>query len=129
MKGLEVSLAKEICPICGKEMDGPIIMNTIISEKEANKVKALHGNIIGASENACEECAKYKDDVVYVIETDNSKYDSNKLNRTGKIWGIRKDFALFVENPEYIAKTKNGVSFTFMEKQLTTLLKLNNENN
>ena len=30
---LEVSLVKELCPVCCKEMDGPIIMNKILTKK------------------------------------------------------------------------------------------------
>ena len=32
-KPLEVSLCKEICLICGKEIDGPIVMNSILTQK------------------------------------------------------------------------------------------------
>ena len=32
-ENFKVALAKELCPICGKEMDGPIIMNKKLTKK------------------------------------------------------------------------------------------------
>ena len=61
---LEVSLVKELCPVCCKEMNGPIIMNSILTEKNAKNVKDLHNKVIGFADHCCEECSKYKDEVV-----------------------------------------------------------------
>ena len=44
---LGVALVKEACPACGKLQDGPIIMNTLLTEKLAKKVEAMHGETIG----------------------------------------------------------------------------------
>ena len=44
---LEVSLVKELCPVCCKEIDGPIIMNRILTEEYAKNVKDLHNRVIG----------------------------------------------------------------------------------
>ena len=42
---LGVALVKELCPICCKEMDGPIIMNQRLSRVQKEKVeKQMEGN-------------------------------------------------------------------------------------
>ena len=51
-----VALAKEACPVCAKALDGPILMNTRLSGKNAAEVKALHGQIIGFRDAPCDEC-------------------------------------------------------------------------
>lgn len=121
-KNLEVVLAKELCPICGKEMDGPIIMNSVLTPSAAKKVKNLDGKVIGFSENACEECTKYKDEVVYLIGMDPSQSDTKSLEgiyRTGDIIGVKKEASFIVGiAPKYIQETENGVSFMFIDKDL-----------
>lgn len=119
---LEVALVKELCPICCKEMNGSIIMNSILTHSAAKKVKDLHGKVIGFSENACEECAKHKDEVVYLIGIDSSQSDTKSLEgvyRTGDILGVKKEASFIVGiAPKFIQKTKNGVSFMFVDKDL-----------
>lgn len=122
MDKLEVALVKELCPICCKEIDGPIIMNSILTSSEAKKVKELQGKVIGFSENACEECAKHKDEVVYLIGIDSSQSDMQRLEgiyRTGDILGIKKE-SDFITNidPKFILKTKNEVNFMFIDKEI-----------
>lgn len=117
--GIGVAIVHEVCPICGKPMNESILMNRKIGPKRAKQVEEAHGKTIGYSENACKDCASYKNDCVYVIEIDVDKSESNNPYRTGKYWGIVKDFAFFVDHPEYIITTKNGVSFCFMDKEVT----------
>ena len=57
---LGVALVKELCPICCKEIDGPIIMNRVLTKEYANNVENMHGKVIGFADHCCEECAKYK---------------------------------------------------------------------
>ena len=47
---LEIALTKEACLACGKLIDGPIIINSILTEKAANEIKQIHGKCIGYSE-------------------------------------------------------------------------------
>ena len=117
--GIGIALVHEICPICGKPMNESIIINSKIGPKYAKKVQEAHGKAIGYSKNACKDCVSHKDDCVYVIEIDVDKSEPNNPYRTGKYWGIVKDFALFVDHPEYIITTKNYVSFCFMDKEIT----------
>lgn len=114
-----VGMVNYACPICGKVVDNAIIMNERLTKKAADEIREAHGKTIGWSENACKECSAHKDECVYVIEIDAEKSEKNNPYRTGYYWGIRKDFALFVEHPEYILTTENGVSFCFMDKEVT----------
>lgn len=124
-----VGMVNYICPICGKIVDNAIIMNERLTKKAAEEVRKANGKTVGYSENACEECASYKDECVYVIEIDAKKSEPNNPYRTGMYWGIRKDFALFVDHPEYVLKTKNGVQFCFMDKEFAYQIGLYHENN
>lgn len=124
---LEIALVKELCPICCREIDGPIIMNSILTVSEAEKVKELQEKIIGFSENACEECAKHKDEIVYLIGIDPTQSNLNKLEelyRTGDILGIKKE-SNFIANidPKFILKTKNEVNFIFVDKDVINSFK------
>lgn len=91
MNNFEVALVKEICPACCKEMDGPIIMNSLLTEKCANEVKELHGKVVGFSDKFCEECQKYADDGIILIGIDESKSDNMKNPyRTGHFYVVKE---------------------------------------
>lgn len=124
-----VGLVNYACPICGKVADSAIIMNNHLTKKDAKKIKELHDKTIDWSESACKECASHKDECIYVVEIDIKKSKPNNLYRTGKYWGLRKDFDLFVEHPEYVLKTKNDVQFCFMDKEFAYQIGLPHENN
>ena len=120
MANLEVSLVKELCPVCGNEMDGPIIMNSIPTEEEANRVKDLQGKIIGFADHCCEECARHKDDVVWLIEIDE---DTN--TRTGYIYGIKKDGDLIKSIQDgYIVELKDGTRLIYIDSKVCAVLGL-----
>lgn len=117
------------CPICGRIADSAIAINSRLTEKYAKKVKELHNKVVGWSEVACKECASHKDECVYVIEIDAEKSEPNNPYRTGNYWGLRKDFALFIDHPEYVLKTKDGVQYCFMDKEFANQIGLPHENN
>ena len=117
---LEVSLVKELCPVCGKEMDGPIIMNTVLTEKHAKKVRDLHNKVIGFADHCCEECAKYKDEAVFFVSIDASKSSKNfleELYRTGKISGIKKEADIIESFKDYIITIKDGTQIVFIDEE------------
>lgn len=119
-KDLSAGIVYELCPICGKSVNSSIIINKILRPKYAKQIEELNGKAIGFSKDACEECSKHKDKCIYVISIDSSKSDSKSLEglyRTGQIVGIRKDFQLFVDHPEIIITTDNGVQFCFIEEE------------
>lgn len=116
-----VALVHYACPVCGKEMDDDnvILMNQKLTKKNAKEVNELNGKCIGFSNNACDECASHKDECVYIIEINEEQSTPTSPYRTGKLWGIVKDWPLFVDHPEFILETDNGVKYCFMTKELT----------
>jgi len=68
-----VALAKERCPVCGKDFDGPIIMNSVLTEKRAKEVEALNGKVIGMANKPCHECQVMIDQGIVIIEIDGTK--------------------------------------------------------
>lgn len=114
--GIGVAIVHEVCPICGKPMNESIFMNSKIGPKYAKEVEEANGKAIGYSRDACKECLKYKDDAVFCIAIDEAKSKPNNPYRTGQLVGVRKDFQLFIDKPEFILKTKNGVSYCFVEE-------------
>ena len=68
-------------------------MNTVFSKKYAKEIENMHGKTI-----------------------DENKSEPNNPYRTGQISGIKKDFKLFTDNPNFILKTNNNVSFCFIEE-------------
>lgn len=119
------ALVHEICPICGKPMNEQILMNSVLSKKYAKEIENVHGKAIGYSKTTCEDCSKYKDEAVMCIAIDEAKSEPNNPYRTGQVVGIRKDFQLFVDKPEFIIKTNNGVSYCFVE-EIQRLLQYDN---
>ena len=117
-KKLEVSLCKELCLICCKEIDGPIVMNSILTKTHAKNVKDLHGKIIGFAKNPCEECQSSLEQAFLFIGFDEEKSDLDNLPegfyRTGCIVGVKKEIPLvqeFVKNHQPKALEKG---FIFM---------------
>ena len=51
-------------------------------------------------------------------ESVEAKSEPNNPYRTGQIVGVCKDFQLFVDKPEFIIKTENGVSYCFVEENV-----------
>ena len=131
MNNFEVALTKEICPICGKEMDGPLIMNSFLTEKCAKEVKDLNNKVIGFADHCCEECAKYKDDAVYFVSIDELKSSQSlkELYRTGKISGVKKDSKFIEQFKDFIVTLKDGTKIIFIDEQAGIKLGLWHENN
>lgn len=118
---LGVALVKELCLVCGKEMDGPIILNSILTTNAAKKVKDLHNKVIGFADHCCEECSKYKDEAVFFVSIDESKSSKDSLNnlyRTGKITGIKKEADIVEQCKDYIVTIKDGTQIIFIDEEL-----------
>lgn len=113
-----VALVHEICPICGKSMNEQILINTVFSKKCVKEIEESNGKAIGYSKTACEDCSKYKDEAVMCIAINESKSEPNNPYRTGQVVGVRKNFQLFVDKPEFIIKTDNSVSYCFVEESV-----------
>lgn len=52
------------------------------------------------------------------IAIDEAKSEPNNPYRSGQIVGVCKDFQLFVDKPELIIKTENGVPYCFIEENV-----------
>lgn len=116
MNNIEVALAKEACLACGNLMDGPIIMNTILTAKEAENVKNLHNKCIGYAENLCDKCKEMCSKGLLVVEIDAEQSEPNNPYRTGKLFVIKND-SDFVRNlDEQFIINKNGSKFVFVDK-------------
>ena len=98
---LETALVKEICIVCLKEQDGPTLMNTILTESEAKKVKELHQKVIGFTDKPCNKCQEEMKDAFMFIGFDEEKSDMDNLPqgffRTGHGVGVKKDIPLVQE--------------------------------
>lgn len=118
---LGVALVHYACPICGKPMENhsAILMNEILTKTRADAVNKLNGKCIGFCNTACDECASHKDECVYIIEIDEEQSTPTSPYRTGKYWGIVEDWPLFIDHPEFILETDNGVKYCFMTEELT----------
>ena len=117
---LGVALVKELCPVCCKEIDGPIILNSILIENEAKKVKDLHNKVIGFANHCCEECSKYKDEAVFFVGIDASKSSNDSLEnlyRTGKISGIKKEADIIKSCKDYIITIEDGTQIVFIDEE------------
>lgn len=117
MENFEVSLVKYLCPICGKEAEEGIIMNSLLTEKVAKEVSNLNGKAIGYADHSCKECAKYSKEAIFVIGVDKEKFDKEPY-RTGDIVGIKRN-SRFAKHLEPHTKTlKDGSTYCFMDKEV-----------
>lgn len=116
MNNLEVSLVNQLCPICGKVADQVILMNRLLTEKLAKEVKNMHGKAIGYADKCCDECSKYKDDVVFFIGADTSKSDQEPY-RTGQIAGVKRDSEL-AKSVKNVATLKDGTTYIFIDENI-----------
>ncbi|MGN0144143.1 MAG: hypothetical protein ACI398_04120 [Clostridium sp.] len=124
---LGVALVKELCPICCKEMDGPIIMNKRLTKPQKKKVEDMNGKIIGFADHCCEECAKYKDDAVFFVGIDESKSSKDSLKelyRTGQVVGIKKDADIASHFKDYIVTLKDNTKVIFIDEKAGKELKI-----
>lgn len=124
MDNFEVSLVKYACPVCGKPCEDGIIMNQILTEDNAKKVKDLHKKIIGYSNHLCEECSKYKENAVFLIEIDPEKSDMKNMEtmyRTGKYAAIKSDSKLVKDAENFIIKLKDNTKIIFIDKGIINI--------
>ena len=122
----EVALVKLACPICGKEVEEQIIMNQKLTPKEAAKIKAMHGKIVGYANKVCDECAKYKDKALFVVEIIPEKSDMKHLEtiyRTGRYLAVLKNCNFYKDAKKAIIKFGDDSEMIFVDEE--TFSKLN----
>lgn len=108
-------IVRYACPICGKDSETSLIMNQISSKNVVEQINQVHNKIVGYSKNACSECEKHKDKVVFMIEVDGSKSTPTNPYRTGRIYGINKNCPIFDKAGDFILTTDNGVRYMFAD--------------
>lgn len=116
-KELEVSLVNYLCPICGKVAEEGIIMNSLLSEKAAKEVKNLHGKAIGYADHTCQECAKYKDNAIFLIGIDVNKSEDEPW-RTGELAAIKNSCSLALKVKPNTATLNDGTTYCFIDQNL-----------
>jgi type II secretory ATPase GspE/PulE/Tfp pilus assembly ATPase PilB-like protein len=106
---LGVALVKELCPICTKEVESSIVMNTKLTEANAKKVEAMHnGNTW--SKTLCTECADMKSKGFILIGAVEKKTgDTTNPYRSGNIWVVKQEVAETLFAPH--GAPKSGVAF------------------
>ena len=117
---MKVALVKELCPVCCSVIDGPIIMNRILTKKVDNKIKKMNGKVIGFADHCCEKCAKYKDEAIFFVGIDETKSSNSSLQelyRTGQISGIKKDAEIVDAYKDYIITLKDETKIIFIDEK------------
>lgn len=116
---LGVALAKEACPLCGKTVDGPILMNKRLTKPEADKVKALHGQVIGFTDEPCAECKELMTKGILLIGIIEAKTDDMRNPyRSGHICVVSPDYIKRICKDENLCNEILKKGATFMEKEI-----------
>ena len=117
-KLLGTALVKRLCPVCLKEQDSEILLNKVLTEKNAKEVEKLHGKVIGFSDDCCDECKEKlpPEKGTWFIVVDVEKTDDrNNPYRTGSIFGVSKEYATKVGIDSYVAyiDVKDAIKLNF----------------
>lgn len=118
MDNLEVSIVRYLCPICGKVAEEGIIMNSLLTEKNAKAVKDLHNKAIGYADHACSEYKKYSKDVVFFIGIDEDKSTKEEPYRTGQVVGVKSSSSIVEHYKDYIQTLKDGSKYCFISDKV-----------
>lgn len=83
---IEIALTR--CFICGEDSD--IVMNSILTKKHADSIKAMHGRVI--TKEPCFKCKEYMDQGIILITVDESKTDDiSNPYRTGGFFVVKEE--------------------------------------
>ena len=103
------ALVKELCPVCTKEMDSSILMNTKLTEKAAEEVNNLHNSIVWSKE-LCDDCKAMKSQGFILIGAVEAKTeDTTNPYRSGNIWCVKQEVAEELFAPH--GAPKSGIAF------------------
>ena len=108
-KKVGTALVHELCPVCTKEMDSSILINTKLSERAAADVEKLHGTVKWSPE-WCEDCKDMKTKGFILIGAVEAKTDdATNPYRSGNIWVVTQEVAEELFAPH--GAPKSGVAF------------------
>jgi hypothetical protein len=125
---LGVALTKLACVVCNKKLDGDILMNTRLTKSMAEKVEAMHGQVTGFADKPCPECLETIGEGIWIIEVNEQLTDDyENPYRTGRQWGVTKDFMEHVVNDEDMLKATLKKQACFMPMQACRELGLPNQ--
>lgn len=119
-----VALTKRACFICGQTFDAEIVINTKINKHEADKVKKLHGEVVGFLDEPCDTCKGYMEKGIIVITIDLGKTEDPKNPyRTGGFFVVTEDYIkrLIDNDPEYLEEVLKR-KFMFMNHPIAEQL-------
>ena len=106
---LGVALVKELCPVCTKETEASIVMNTRLTKSNADKVKAMHNGNVWAKE-LCPECLDMKSKgFIFIGAVEAKTEDATNPYRSGNIWVVKQEVAEEVFKPH--GAPPSGVAF------------------
>lgn len=117
-KLLGTALVKRLCPVCLKEQDSEILMNTVLTEKNAKNVEKLHGKVVGFLDDGCDECKEKlppeKGTWFIVVDVEKTT-DRNNPHRIGSIFGVSKEYAMKVGIDSYVTyiDVKDAIKLNF----------------
>lgn len=100
-KKIGTALITELCPVCAKETDASILMNTRLTEGMAKKVEDMHGKVMWAKE-LCPSCKEMKAQGFILIGAVEAKTtDVTNPYRSGNVWCVKHEAAekLFAPHP------------------------------
>lgn len=115
----KVGMGKLICPICGKiiEDDSVIFINTTLTKQEAEKVEKLHNQVVGFSDNACEDCVNNSEKAFFILEM-----NEEEKQPTGRYIGVVKESEFYTnfknDFKDFILTTKNNVGYAYIDREL-----------
>ena len=117
-KLLGTALVKRLCPVCLKEQDSEILMNKVLTEKNAKEVENLHGKVVGFLDDGCNECKEKlpPEKGTWFIVVDLKKTtDRENPYRIGSILGISKEYAMKIGVTSYVAyiDVKDAIKLNF----------------
>jgi hypothetical protein len=108
-KKVGVALVHELCPVCTKEMEGSIFINKKLTQKSAEEVEKMDGNVTW-SKTFCPDCTDMKNKGFILIGAVEAKTkDVTNPYRSGNVWCVDQKVAEDLFAPH--GAPKSGVAF------------------
>ena len=108
-KKIGVAIVHELCPICTRETDESLFVNTKLTEKDAEEVKKMDGQIVW-SKTFCKECQDMKArGFILIGAVEEKTEDTTNPYRSGNIWCVEQEVAEQLFAPH--GAPKSGIAF------------------
>ena len=93
------------------------LIDTQMESYALEEVKNLHGKAVGYADHTCQECAKYKDNAIFLIGIDTNKSKKEPW-RTGEIAAIKDSCSLALKIKPNTATLNDGTTYCFIGQNL-----------